>query len=64
MTYMEISATASIEVLNYRGLREAWRIYGGPGSLVGRFAVRTPLTSAQLRRLPTNLRTRLVEGKA
>ena len=56
MTYMKISATASIEVLNHRSLREAWKQYG---SLVGCFTVREPLTPAQLRRLPAELRMKL-----
>jgi len=64
MTYLKISATTSIEVLNHRSLREAWKQYGGPGTLVGLFVVTKPLTPAQLRRLPADLRDRLVAGKA
>jgi hypothetical protein len=57
MTYMRISALASIEVPDHRNLRAAWRSYG---TLVESFTVRKPLTAAQLRRLPAELRMRLV----
>jgi hypothetical protein len=60
MTYMRISALASIEVPDHRSLLEAWKQYGGPATLVGSFTVCKPLTAAQLRRLPAELRMRLV----
>jgi hypothetical protein len=61
MTYLKVTALASIEVPDHRNLRAAWRSYG---TLVESFTVRKPLTAAQLRRLPADLRNRLVEGKA
>jgi hypothetical protein len=61
MTYLKISALASIEVPDHKNLLAAWKQYGGPVgfSLVGSFTVRKPLTPAQLRRLPAELRSRL-----
>ncbi len=59
MTYLQVTQTATIEVLDNKGLLAAWQQYGGPGSLVGRFITRKPLTDAQLRRLPAGLRSRL-----
>jgi hypothetical protein len=64
MTFMLISASAKIEVHTHKDLLAAWRLYGGPGTLVGSFTVRKPLTETQLRRLPGGLRKRLVEGAA
>ena len=48
--------STTVEVEDYRTLREAWRRWGGPCSLVGCFTVRKPLTEAQLRRLPRALK--------
>jgi hypothetical protein len=59
MTYLKITGGASIESDNYRGLRVAWKTYGGPLCLVRSFTVREPLTASQLRRLPKGLRARL-----
>ena len=59
MTYLKISALATVEVFNHKSLLHAWRLYGGPLTLVSSFTVRKPLTAAQLRRLPADLRARL-----
>ena len=56
MTYLKITALASIEVPDHRNLVAAWQSYG---TLVESFTVRKPLTAAQLRRLPADLRARL-----
>jgi hypothetical protein len=56
MTYLKITALASIEVPDHKNLMAAWRSYC---PLVESFTVRKPLTPAQLRRLPADLRTRL-----
>lgn len=59
MTYTLVSRSATIEVPDHKNLLAAWRIHGGPLSLVGSWVVKKPLTSAQLRRLPADLRARL-----
>jgi hypothetical protein len=59
MPYLKITALASIEVPDHKNLIAAWRSYG-PGSLVGSFTVRKPLTQKQLCGLPSELRARLV----
>lgn len=60
MAYMKITGPRpSIEVQDHKNLLAAWRLYGGPVSLVGRFIVEKPLTASQLRRLPLGLRDRL-----
>jgi len=45
-----------ITVKDHKGLRQAWKRYGGAFPLVGEFVVRKPLTESQLRRLPEGLR--------
>jgi hypothetical protein len=60
MSYLIITALASIEVPDHKNLIAAWRSYGGPGSLVGSFTVRKQLTRKQLCGLPAELRARLV----
>lgn len=50
---------ATMHVKDESGLRTAWKIHGGLGSLVGSFVVDKPLTPAQLRRLPVDLRNKL-----
>jgi hypothetical protein len=57
MLYLKVAASATIETTNHKDLLAAWRLYGGPGSLVGRFIVWKPLTEAQLWRLPADLRS-------
>jgi hypothetical protein len=57
MLYCLITASTTIEVLAHKDLLAAWRLYGGPGSLVGSFKVQKPLTTSQLRRLPAELRS-------
>jgi hypothetical protein len=56
MLVMLIKRETTIEVRDHKDLRKAWKLYGGPDTLVGRFVVRKPLTDAQFRRLPKALR--------
>jgi len=58
MSYMRI-VLAAIHVSNEQDARAAWRVYGGPASIVGTFVCESPLTARQLRRLPKGLRERL-----
>jgi hypothetical protein len=58
MTYLKITALSSIEAPDHKSLLHAWRMYG-PGMTVARYTVQKPLTTAQLRRLPADLRARL-----
>ena len=58
MSFLLVTTPATIEVPTYKDLLAAWRLYG-PGPIVGRFIVEKPLTEAQLRRLPAELRSRL-----
>lgn len=60
MTYERVHPSTTIEVPNHKSLLAAWKEHGGPFSLVGRFIVKKPLTAAQLRRLPEDLRARLL----
>ena len=55
MTYMRFNP-ATVTVPNHKNLLAAWKQYGGPLSVVGRFIVEKPLTESQLRRLPKGLR--------
>ena len=59
MTYMLVRASATVEVLDHKGLLVAWRLYGGLDTLVGSFRSLKPLTASQIRRLPSGLRDRL-----
>jgi hypothetical protein len=59
VTYMLIHALTTVEVLDHKGLLAAWKLYGGPLTLVGGFRVCNPLTASQIRRLPSGLRDRL-----
>jgi hypothetical protein len=59
VTYMLVDASATVEVLDHKGLLAAWKLYGGPLTLVGSFRVCKPLTASQIRRLPSGLRDRL-----
>jgi len=56
MTFMRIQRSTTIEVPDHKSLLAAWRLHGGPLSLVGRFIVDKPLTLPQLNRLPKALR--------
>ena len=56
MAFMLIDRSTTIEVADHKNLLAAWRLHGGPLTLVGRFIVRKPLTASQLRRLPGALR--------
>jgi len=58
MSY-RVTRAATVEVPNLHSLLAAWKTYGGPGTLVGRFVVRKPLTASQLRRLPRGLKAQL-----
>jgi len=51
MTYLKITALASLEVSDCKNLAAAWKLYGGPGSLVGSLTVRKPLTPGLRARL-------------
>jgi hypothetical protein len=59
VTYMLIHALTTVEVLDHKGLLAAWKLYGGPLTLVGCFRALKPLTASQIRRLPSGLRDRL-----
>lgn len=59
MTVMRIQRSTAIEVPDHKSLIAAWRLHGGPGSLVARFIVDKPLTASQLSRLPEALKARL-----
>jgi hypothetical protein len=59
MTFMRIQRSTTIEVPDHKNLLAAWRLHGGPGSLVARFIVDKPLTASQLSRLPEALKARL-----
>jgi len=59
VAYMKYTASAIIEVPDHKNLLAAWRLHGGPGTLVGRFIVGKPLTASQLSRLPEALKARL-----
>ena len=59
MTYMLVDASATVEVRDHKGLLAAWKLYGGPLTLVGSFRTLKPLTASQIRRLPSGLRDRL-----
>jgi len=59
MTFMRIQRSTTIEVPDHKNLLAAWRLHGGPGTLVGRFIVGKPLTASQLSRLPEALKARL-----
>jgi len=59
MTFMRIQRSTTIEVPDHKNLLAAWRLHGGPGTLVGRFIVDKPLTASQLSRLPEALKARL-----
>jgi len=62
MTICTIHATTTISVPDHRNLLATWRAYRNPlcASLLGSLHVEKPLTEAQLRRLPRELRARLV----
>lgn len=62
MLICTIHPLTTVTVEDHKTLREAWKRYGGPLSLVGEFVVRKPLTEAQYRRLPQGLKDRLREG--
>jgi hypothetical protein len=58
--FVEIQITTTVTVHDYRSLLAAWKRFGGPRSLVGRYIyVGKPLTESQLRRLPAGLRDKI-----
>ena len=57
-----IHPTTTVTTFDHRSLRRLWKMYGCTG-LVGSYVVEKPLTEAQLRRLPTDLRERLTNGE-
>jgi hypothetical protein len=63
---VHISALASVQVLAHKDLLAAWRIHGGPGSLVGSFTVRKrlhPHNSAVYPPRPFVFETSVVKSK-
>jgi hypothetical protein len=65
MSHWLIHPTTTITVSDHRALLTTWKSYGGCRNphvtgLIGGFRVKDPLTAAQLRRLPGELRARLV----
>ncbi len=53
---MRIQRATTITVPDYNSLVFAWRLHGGPGTIAKSFIVEKPLTDAQLRRLPKDLK--------
>jgi len=64
MSLSLITPTTTITVSDRRALLAAWKRYDVLSrTLIGRYVVEKPLTDAQLRRLPMELRDRLVNGE-
>jgi len=61
MSYLRFTL-ATAHPSNHKNLRAAWRLHSGPDSLVGTFVCEFALTPSQLRRLPKELRARLVQA--
>jgi hypothetical protein len=57
-----IHPTTTITTPDHRTLRDVWKRYRHTG-LVGNYVVEKPLTDAQVRRLPMELRDRLTNGE-
>ncbi|HSY34439.1 MAG TPA: hypothetical protein VK814_01690 [Acidobacteriaceae bacterium] len=57
-----VHPTTTITAFDHRSLRAVWKRYRHTG-LVGSYVVEKPLTDAQLRRLPMELRDRLTNGE-
>jgi hypothetical protein len=57
-----IHPTTTVTTFDHRSLRAVWKQYRHTG-LVGSYVVEKPLTEAQLRRLPMDLRDRLTNGE-
>jgi hypothetical protein len=54
---------ATVTVEDFDSLLTAWKWHGRqPGSIVGRFVIKNPLTKAQLRKLPKKLKRKLENG--
>jgi hypothetical protein len=62
MSVWLIHPTTTVTTFDHRSLRAVWKRYG-PTGLVGSYIVEKPLTEAQLRRLPSDLRDRLTNGE-
>jgi hypothetical protein len=62
MSYCRITALSTVEVSDHKNLLGVWPTYKDPRTLllISSFVVTKPLTAAQLRRLPADLRARLV----
>jgi hypothetical protein len=58
MLFVRITRPASITLENHKDVRKFWSIYG-PDAIIGYITVRTPLTAAQYRKLPAELRSRI-----
>ena len=63
MLCLHVTKHARVTVPNHQSLRPLWRLHGGPATLIGSIAVSKPLTASQLRRLPSGLRERIVQGE-
>jgi hypothetical protein len=60
MTYFKATPKTIVEVENYKGLLSTYRILGPfAASLIGKWAVKTPLTKSQRERLPRLLARRV-----
>jgi hypothetical protein len=57
MDFARAKRTVTIAVPDHKSLLVAWRMHGGPRSVVAmRFIVAKPLTDSQFRRLPSELK--------
>lgn len=64
MSVSLINAATTITVSDHRNLLASWKRYDVLSrTLIGRYVVEKPLTEAQLRRLPMELRDRLTNGE-
>jgi hypothetical protein len=61
MSYLVITRAAIVKVSDHQSLRSAWKVYGQQ-NVVGTYLMDKPLSPAQLRRLPKELRARVVAG--
>jgi len=64
MSIFKVHAATIVTVSDHRNLLAAWERYSVLSRmLIGSFQVKKPLTDAQLRRLPMELRDRLTNGE-
>ncbi len=60
MTYCKIQASSVVTVANHESLLPVWQGFGPQAqNLIGAIIVKEPLTKAQLRRLPPELRRKI-----